>query len=90
MKMWPAVHRCPWPQCAAYVEPDLWGCKQHWFAIPPTLRRRLWQAYRKGQTIATASDDYREAAADVDAWIQQFTQTGTRPPTPAKQGDLPL
>lgn len=76
MKLWPTSHRCPWPGCPVRVDPDLWGCKSHWFSIPPALRTALWKAYRRGQTAGTASPEYREAAAAIDAWIKAHIEGG--------------
>lgn len=91
-------HNCPWPFCSARVDADLWGCKQHWYRVPPNLRRALWEAYRPGQSVATASDEYRAAAAAIDTWVRLYFQThgllpvandkGGRPRKP--QGTLPL
>lgn len=89
-------HKCPWPFCAHMVDADLWGCRTHWFNIPPLLRQALWRAYRPGQTARTASDDYRAAAASIDTWIALYLQTKSQPGAPAHskprkhQRDLPL
>lgn len=97
-------HRCPWPFCVAHVDADLWGCKQHWYALPPVLRKALWLAYRPGQSIATASPEYLAASEAIDTWIRLYFQTkwpapperppGRPPGVPRKprppQGDLPL
>lgn len=69
VKYWPSAHRCPWPGCPAQVGPDLWGCKAHWFRVPRELRMRLWRAYTRGQSVATASQEYLDAAAAINAWI---------------------
>lgn len=62
-------HRCPWPGCPVEVDHDLWGCRQHWFAVPRELRMRLWQAYRPMQNIWTVSPLYAEAATAIQTWI---------------------
>jgi len=41
-------HRCPWPGCQRWVTASQWGCRDHWFALPPTLRRAIGRAYREG------------------------------------------
>lgn len=80
-------HTCPWPFCTARVDADLWGCKKHWYMIPPSLRRALWEAYRPGQTAANASDDYRTAALTIDNWIALHMTTGApiEPPPPPRR-----
>lgn len=64
------THTCHWPGCTAVVPPAMWGCKPHWFAIPPLLRARLWAAYRPGQEVTkTPSLSYIVAAREVQEWI---------------------
>lgn len=65
-------HTCHWPGCAKRVPPKLWGCSQHWFALPGHLRTRILRAYVIGQEITkTPSAEYLEAARDVQTWIRQ-------------------
>ena len=48
----------------------MWGCKEHWFKLPTTLRRRIWATYKPGQEITkTPSPAYVEAALAVREWI---------------------
>lgn len=57
------VHRCHWPECRRAIAPKLWGCRQHWFALPKEIRDRIWRAYRPGQEVTKdPSPAYREAA----------------------------
>lgn len=52
------THTCHYPTCKKEVPPRMWGCKQHWFALPKRLRNRL------------LGDDARRLAqrmAEVDA-----------------------
>jgi hypothetical protein len=65
-------HRCPWPECTAQVPAHLWGCKQHWFQLPKGIRDRIYAAYKPGQSIATASDEYRAALDGADRWIASY------------------
>lgn len=52
----------------------MWGCKKHWFALPQSLRARIWSTYRLGQEITkTPSREYLEAATAVQAWIASKT-----------------
>ena len=63
-------HHCHWTGCDKQVPPAMWGCKPHWFALPATLRARIWATYAPGQEISmTPSSAYLEAAAAVQAWI---------------------
>lgn len=65
-------HKCHWPGCPKAVPPAMWGCKNHWFALPLALRRRVWGAYRPGQEIdKRPSEAYLEVARDVQAWIAE-------------------
>ncbi|WP_181070918.1 hypothetical protein [Candidatus Manganitrophus noduliformans] len=52
------------------MPPKFWGCKAHWFALPKTLRDRIWATYRPGQEITKdPSPEYIAAARDVREWI---------------------
>lgn len=46
------THTCHWPGCGGETEPKLWGCPQHWFALPGRLRGRIWATYRPGQEMS--------------------------------------
>lgn len=64
-------HTCHWPGCEKHVPPSLWGCKEHWFTLPKSLRDRLWAVYVPGQEITkTPSDEYLEVAMDIKRWIK--------------------
>lgn len=68
-------HLCHWPSCKTEVPPRLWGCRQHWYALPKPLRDRLWATYESGQEITkTPSLEYLRVAADVQRWIQDKAQ----------------
>lgn len=72
-------HACHWPGCTKQVPPAMWGCKDHWFALPPGLRAKVWRAYVPGQeTTMTPSAAYVAVAKEVQAWITQ--QTGKETP----------
>jgi hypothetical protein len=63
-------HLCHWPGCAQRVPAAMWGCRQHWFALPLGLRNQVWAAYRPGQEVTkTPSLSYVEVARQVQAWI---------------------
>lgn len=64
-------HRCHWPECTAQVPPAMWGCKPHWFMLPPAIRTAIWAAYRPGQEVnGTPSKEYLLAAQDAEEWIR--------------------
>jgi hypothetical protein len=63
-------HHCHWPGCTKQVPPAMWGCREHWYALPKDLRDRIWRAYRPGQEIdQRPSREYVQVARDVQAWI---------------------
>lgn len=65
------AHTCHWPGCGKQVPPAMWGCKAHWFKLPQSLRNKIWATYRPGQEVSmTPSQDYLDAANEVDAWIR--------------------
>ncbi|SKD04462.1 hypothetical protein SAMN05445504_9234 [Burkholderia sp. CF099] len=41
-------HHCRRPGCSAIVGNALWGCEQHWRALPDSLRTWIGRAYRQG------------------------------------------
>jgi hypothetical protein len=43
-------------------------CRAHWYRLPAAIRSRIWDTYRPGQTIATASPEYLEALRDALAF----------------------
>jgi hypothetical protein len=63
-------HTCHWPGCKKIVAPRLWGCREHWLALPKRLRDEIWDSYRPGQEITkTPSSRYLAAAREVQEWI---------------------
>lgn len=66
------LHECHWPGCEKQVPPAMWGCKKHWFALPPILRARIWRCYRPGQEIdMRPSVEYLAVAKEVQQWIAE-------------------
>lgn len=64
-------HHCHWPGCEKQVPPAMWGCKPHWFALPQTIRNRIWRTYRAGQEQdGRPSRDYLEVAREAQEWIR--------------------
>lgn len=63
-------HTCHWPECEKQVPPAMWGCKDHWFALPKHLRDKIWAAYVPGQERRMdPSEEYLEVAHEVQDWI---------------------
>jgi len=80
-------HTCHWPGCGAVVPPKMWGCRAHWFALPKSLRDRIWATYVPGQEITkTPSQAYIEAAKAVQTWIADRQPVGALP-VPALPGE---
>lgn len=64
-------HECHWPGCQTQVPPAIWGCKKHWFKLPPLLRSKIWSCYRPGQELdKRPSASYLEVAKQVQEWIK--------------------
>lgn len=65
-------HHCHWPGCDKQVPPAMWGCKGHWFALPASLRAKVWATYKPGQEVSmTPSAAYIKVANEVQAWIER-------------------
>ena len=63
-------HTCHWPGCKRQVPPAMWGCREHWFALPADIRARIWRCYRPGQEKdMRPSSEYLEAAKAAQDWI---------------------
>lgn len=63
-------HTCHWPGCGKQVPPAMWGCREHWFRLPKSLRDGIWQEYRPGQEQdGRPSVRYVAVAMLVQEWI---------------------
>ncbi len=56
-----AYHNCPAPGCKLVVPNAMLSCAKHWRSLPLDIRQAIMAAYRTGQSIATASEAWREA-----------------------------
>jgi len=66
------IHTCHWPGCGKRVPPRMWGCKPHWFKLPPPIRRRIWATYVPGQeTRKDPNDSYLLAAREARDWAKE-------------------
>jgi hypothetical protein len=60
------LHRCFWPGCGAHVSISRLGCAPHWFALPESIRTRIWASYRPGQEEdGELSAGYADALEDA-------------------------
>ena len=78
-------HTCPWTLCTEIVPARLWGCKEHWFQVPPNLRNTLEAAYVPGQE---PSKKYVAAQKAIRLWVRRklwrdASKVVTEKPTPA-------
>jgi hypothetical protein len=73
-------HYCHRPGCGAVVPPKMLACSRDWFALPPEIRSRIWQTYRRGQEQdKRPSQDYLYAASEAVAyWFELDAREGQR------------
>lgn len=45
----PLIHQCHAHGCLAVIPPEKLFCVEHWFMVPPPLRRRVLRSYTPGQ-----------------------------------------
>ena len=51
----------------------MWGCRDHWYALPKSLRDRIWATYIPGQELRKdPSVEYLEAARAVRQWALAY------------------
>jgi hypothetical protein len=66
------THGCHWPGCEEQVPPAKWGCRDHWFRLPKSLRDEIWDSYIPGQEQRLdPSPEYIATAEKVQAWIEE-------------------
>lgn len=77
------AHTCHWPGCGKQVPPAMWGCKVHWFRLPPRMRARIWALYKPGQEVRfDPSMEYLEVAKAAQEWIK----ANSAAPGPSPEG----
>jgi hypothetical protein len=81
MRRDPAGHHCHWPGCDKAVPAAVWGCKKHWYMLPPNLRGKIWVNFSPGQEQSkTPSRNYVEVAREVREWIyENYPETRPKP-----------
>lgn len=62
---------CRWPSCSKRVDPAMWGCKTHWFALPAAFRNAILAAYQPGQEddLTLVSQAWVEADRQARDWV---------------------
>lgn len=62
---------CCWTGCKKRVDPWLWGCKPHWFALPANIRAAITAAYVPGQEsdLGSITPAWKEAHRQALEWI---------------------
>ncbi len=60
-------HTCPAPDCKLVVPNRLLSCSKHWRALPLNIRQAITAAYVPGQSIATASEAWKQAMSQAMA-----------------------
>lgn len=63
---------CRWPGCPKRVDPAMWSCKPHWFALPAAFRNAILAAYQPGQEddLTLVSKQWVEADRQAREWVE--------------------
>jgi hypothetical protein len=70
--------RCPWPGCQVTAKPGRLMCYGHWTRLPKRLRAPIWEHYKPGQNLATASPEYVDALLEVLEYARRVTAEAER------------
>lgn len=62
-------HRCVAEGCTESLPARFLMCGPHWGKVSPATQRAVYAAYKPGQTIATASEAWREAVTKAVAEV---------------------
>ena len=63
----------------------MWGCRAHWFTLPPTIRSAIWATYKQGQEVTkTPSAAYLEVAKYAHKWAIAHQKEDTKAEEEAK------
>lgn len=85
----PAPPQCRWSGCGRRASRAEWGCREHWFRLPPSLRNRLWQAgIKEVAANGRPGPAWAACAAEADAWSAE--QLAKPPKRDRRQPELPL
>lgn len=66
-------HQCAAASCGKQVDLELLMCRRHWFMVPPDLRAKVWQGYRRG--MDEAYDQAVTAAVEAVARREKASQS---------------
>ena len=89
----PKPEPCRWPGCERSATQASWGCRFHFFRLPPLLRDGLWRADRDERAAnGRLGQAWAAAAAAAEAWIVELLrkQAGPRPRFRTPQMELDL
>jgi hypothetical protein len=79
----PIKHECMWPTCHKLVPLDMWGCREHWYRLPSSVRVLLGRAYRRGMNDGNHPNRrYVRAHHTALAWAIAFESGRPLPPLP--------
>lgn len=69
------IHICHAMGCERTVPPRYLMCRRHWFMVPKSLRKLIWQTYRPGQeTDKRPSKVYLEYAKQAITMVAVFEE----------------
>lgn len=83
-----SLHLCNWPGCRRPVPFDMWGCRSHWFHLPPAIQEGITKGWRFGR--GRNSPEWRKAHQAALDWIAKIPEeaAASRIATPIP-GDKP-
>jgi hypothetical protein len=86
----PRLPTCHWPAaCQRAATQAQWGCRPHWFKLPPDIRARLWQAeHQEMAALGRLGPAWAAVAAEADAWAA--SHLAAPPRSSRRQRELPL
>lgn len=66
-----ATHRCPAPDCPLDVPRSQFACREHWYALPKSLRDEITASFRVG----ALSKPHIEAMGRAQDWLAMTAAT---------------
>lgn len=82
-------HRCLAIGCTKTVPAHIMMCLPHWKKVTRQTQARIYRAYKRGQTIATASAEWHKASDHAIAEVAEKEGKSTTPAA-AKPGQMAL
>jgi hypothetical protein len=84
---------CRWPGCERRASQASWGCRHHYFRLPPDFRRGLWHADREERKAnGRLGQAWYAVAAAAEQWIAELLAKQAGPKsrrwTPQRELDL--